>query len=94
MARLTAGELAAYLLRKGFDYAYGDIAEILQTSTANCRQLVRRAQPKLHGEALRPLDRGLHRELVAAFLCGSRSGDLHDLERLLGLEPVAPSRAA
>ena len=94
MARLTAGELAAYLLRKGFDYPYGDIAELLQTSTANCRQLVRRAQPKLHGEPHRPLDRELHRELVAAFLCGSRSGDLHDLERLLGQETVSPARAA
>ena len=94
MARLTRGELAAYLLRKGFDYPYGDIAELLQTSTANCRQLVRRAQPKLHGESHRPLDRELHRELVAAFLCGSRSGDLRDLERLLGQDVLASARAA
>lgn len=83
MARLTRGELAAYLLRKGFDYPYCDIAGLLGTSTANSRQLVRRAQPKMHGESQRSLDRELHRELVAAFLRGSRTGDLHDLEQLL-----------
>ena len=35
MSRLTRGELAAYLLRKGFDYPYCDIADLLGTSTAN-----------------------------------------------------------
>ena len=99
MARLTRGELAAYLLRKGFDYPYCDIADLLGTSAANSRQLVRRAQPKLHGDSHRSLDRELHRELVAAFLRGSRTGDLRDLEQLLsrqarnGLHRPAPAPA-
>ena len=99
MARLTRGELAAYLLRKGFDYPYCDIADLLGTSAANSRQLVRRAQPKLHGDFHRSLDRELHRELVAAFFRGSRTGDLRDLEQLLsrqarnGLHRPAPAPA-
>ena len=96
MARLTRGELAAYLLRKGFDYPYSDIAELLHTSTANSRQLVRRAQPKLHGACHRSVDRELHGELVAAFLCGARTGALQDLERVLvrDLRTPAPAQAA
>lgn len=99
MVRLTRGELAAYLLRKGFDYPYCDIADLLGTSTANSRQLVRRAQPKLHGDSHRSLDREVHRELVAAFLRGSRTGDLRDLEQVLrrqarnGLHRPAPAPA-
>lgn len=86
MARLTPGELAAYLLRKGFEYPYCDIAELLHTSAANSRQLVRRAQPKMQGAPHRPVDRELHGELVAAFLRAMRTGELQDLTRLLRQE--------
>lgn len=83
MARLTRRELAAYLLRKGFDYPYCDIAGLLHTSIANSRQLVRRAQPKIGGARHRSVNLELHSELVAAFLGGVRTGELQDLERLL-----------
>lgn len=46
MARLTPDGLAAYVLRKGFDYAYTDLARLLDTSVPNARQLVRRAQAR------------------------------------------------
>ncbi len=95
MARLTRGELAAYLLRKGFDYPYCDIADLLHMSAANSRQLVRRAQPKMKEPSRRPVDSELHGALVAAFLCGARTGDLQDLKRLLirDLEHAARSRS-
>ena len=83
MARLTPAELAAYVLRKGFDYAYADIARLLSTSVPNARQLVRRAQPRIDGGRERPVDVEAHRRLAAAFLRGARTGDLADLERLL-----------
>jgi RNA polymerase sigma-70 factor (ECF subfamily) len=83
MARLRPAELAAYLLRKGFDYPYGDIAGLLRTTIANARQLVRRAQQRIEGDREREVDPGDHRDLVAAFLTAARSGDLADLERLL-----------
>ena len=83
MARLTAAELAAYLLRKGFDYPYDDIAGLLHTSTVNVRQLVRRAQQHADGERERPVDSAEHRVVVDAFLVGARTGDLAVLERVV-----------
>ncbi|MFV8050123.1 sigma factor [Mycobacterium sp. 48b] len=94
MARLTHGELAAYLLRKGFEYAYVDLADLLRTSVANARQLVRRAQTRLEAgqrtSAVLAMD---HRRLTTAFLVAVRSGDLQHLERLLVPDRVGSSAA-
>ncbi|MGY2703026.1 MULTISPECIES: sigma factor [unclassified Nocardioides] len=94
MSRLTSGELAAYLLRKGFDYAYGDVARLLRTSIPNARQLVRRAQTRIDGDRDRPVDPDLHQHLVTAFLTASRSGHLEALEQVLtrDVEPATCSR--
>lgn len=100
MARLSPAELAAYLLRKAFDYPYGDIAALLHTSTVNARQLVRRAQVHAEGDRDQPVDAAEHRAVVAAFLTGARSGELVDLERVLtdraaptlGRHPRPPAR--
>jgi RNA polymerase sigma-70 factor (ECF subfamily) len=83
MARLTRPQLTAYLLRKGFDYSYVDIARLLRTSIPNARQLIRRAQARIAVGRDRPVGRGAHRRLVSAFLTAARIGDLSDLERLL-----------
>jgi len=82
MARLRPAELAAYLLRKGFDYPYGQIADLLRTSPPNARQLVRRAQLALAGSRARRVDRTAHRRLVVAYTAAS-NGDLTDLEVVL-----------
>lgn len=87
MARLTSDELAAYLLRKGFDYSYVDLADLLRTSVANVRQLVRRAQGHLDTDRRRmPVVAEAHRLLVTAFLVAARTGDLEELERLLATD--------
>ncbi|QKW38383.1 sigma-70 family RNA polymerase sigma factor [Actinomadura sp. NAK00032] len=86
MARLTPDELAAYVLRKGFDYAYADLAELLGTSVSNARQLVRRGQARLEGDRERPVPAKTHRRLVAAFEAAVGTGDLEGLARLLAPE--------
>ncbi|MBO0811068.1 MAG: RNA polymerase subunit sigma-24 [Microlunatus sp.] len=83
MARLTPDELAAYLLRKGFEYPYTDIAGLLETSVPNARQLVSRAKTQLHGRRDRPVPAESHRLLAAAFLTAARTGELADLEQQL-----------
>lgn len=83
MARLRPSELAAYLLRKGFDYAYDDLAGLLRTSVPNARQLVRRAQTRFATDHERAVAAEPHRLLVTAFLAAARTGDLQNLERLL-----------
>jgi DNA-directed RNA polymerase specialized sigma24 family protein len=82
-SRLSSAELAAYLLRKGFGYAYGDIATLLRTSAPNTRQLVRRAQVRIESGRERTVDPAALRDLAAAFLRAARAGDLESLERLL-----------
>ena len=84
LARLSGGELAAYLLRKVFDYPYDEIAHLLRTSVVNARQLVRRAAPRLeHGPARTAVDAPAHRHLLSAFLTAARDGEVGPLERLL-----------
>jgi RNA polymerase sigma-70 factor (ECF subfamily) len=83
MARLTPAQLAAYLLRRGFDYTYGDIAKLLRTTVPNARQLVRRAQPRIAGGREYAVDPEAHCLLVTAFLTAARTGDLKGMERLL-----------
>ncbi|OED45945.1 RNA polymerase subunit sigma [Rhodobacteraceae bacterium (ex Bugula neritina AB1)] len=47
MERLNERERAAFILREAFDASYGEIAKVLGTTQAACRQLVSRAQKKL-----------------------------------------------
>jgi len=83
MAKLTASELAACLLRKCFSYPYQEIAEILQTSVPNARQLVRRSQVSIAGDRVHQVDAAAHRQLAAAFTAATLEGDIVRLERLL-----------
>ncbi|MBD8077638.1 sigma-70 family RNA polymerase sigma factor [Cellulosimicrobium arenosum] len=83
MARLSPRELAAYLLRKGFEYPCLDVAVLLGTSAANVRQLVRRAQVKIRGDRPSAVDPAAHRLLVHAFSTAAATGDLEALEQVL-----------
>src|SRR6185295_1102379 len=44
---LSPEERAVFLLREVFDHEYDDIAEMLDTTPANCRQLFHRAKTRL-----------------------------------------------
>jgi RNA polymerase sigma factor (sigma-70 family) len=94
LVRLTPAELAAYVLRKGFDYPYGEIAPLLRTSIPNARQLVRRAQTGIASDRSRPVDPDAHDRLVEAFLAATRTGELRTLEGLLGEYGRRSSRCA
>src|ERR1041385_9118354 len=59
LEKLTPTERAAYTLREAFDYPYKEIAEILQLTEANTRQLVQRAMA-----ISRDLRRSLRRTLL------------------------------
>ncbi|MEV5149096.1 sigma factor [Streptomyces sp. NPDC052727] len=83
MARLTPDRLAAYVLRKGFDYAYADLAGLLRISVQNARVVVHRAQARLGCDRRRPVPAESHRRLVSAFRTAAGTGDLEGLIRLL-----------
>jgi RNA polymerase sigma-70 factor (ECF subfamily) len=86
---LTPTERAAYVLRESFAYPYPEIAEILQLSPANVRQLVSRARKHLATGRREPVEPGTHRRLLEAFVRAAQTGDLVALERLLADDVVS-----
>jgi len=84
MERLSPSERAAFVLREAFGYSHGEIADMLDTSDANARQLHHRAHQRL-GEPMprfRP-DPAQWRDLVERFFTASRSGDVTGLVTML-----------
>jgi RNA polymerase sigma-70 factor (ECF subfamily) len=89
LERLTPIERAAYLLREAFGYEYAEIAEIIERSEVNSRQLVTRA--RRHLEANRPrfdADEAARDALLERFLAAAEDGDLEALEALLARDAV------
>jgi len=87
LERLTPTERAVYVLREAFAYGHREIAEVLELTEANCRQLygraVRRvAAPEARFEATPEQQEGL----VSSFLTAAREGDLAGLEKLFAAE--------
>jgi len=89
LERLTPTERAAYLLREVFAYEYAQIAEIIEQTEVNARQLVARARK--HLDASRPRfdpDEAAREALLERFLAAAERGDLEDLEELLAKDAV------
>ncbi|MEU3983393.1 RNA polymerase sigma-70 factor [Streptomyces sp. NPDC026672] len=91
LEKLNPVERAAYVLREAFDYPYRRIADMLETSEANTRQLVSRARRHLAAERREPADSGAHRRLLEVFLAAARTGDLAVLENVLTEDVVSYS---
>ncbi|AZQ32767.1 RNA polymerase sigma-70 factor [Streptomyces cyaneochromogenes] len=89
LEKLNPVERAAYVLREAFDYPYKRIAEILETSEANTRQLVTRARKHLAAERKAPAGPTAHRRLLEVFLAAARTGDLSELEQVLTEDVVS-----
>ena len=89
LERLTPVERAAYLLREAFGYEYSQIAEIVERTEENSRQLVTRARK--HIEASRPRfdpDEAALDALLERFLAAAEEGDVEGLEELLARDAV------
>ncbi|WP_394825736.1 sigma-70 family RNA polymerase sigma factor [Pendulispora albinea] len=82
LEKLSATERAAYVLREAFDYPYLRIADILETSEANARQLVSRARAHIAAERRTPATPFEQRRLLDAFLRAAQAGDRAALEEL------------
>lgn len=84
LERLTPAERAVFVLREAFGYGHREIAEVMELSEANCRQLYRRATGHLAGHRSRFQPSRAERERLAArFLAAAGGGDLRALEELL-----------
>jgi RNA polymerase sigma-70 factor, ECF subfamily len=83
LERLTPAERAVYLLRLAFDVEYAELAGMLETSEANCRQLFSRAQKKLAGSKRFDASPERRSALLDGFVAACESGDVAGLRGLL-----------
>lgn len=89
LEKLNPVERAAYVLREAFDYPYKQVAEILETSEPNTRQLVSRARKHLSAERKEPVSPADHRRLLEVFLAAAQTGDMRVLENVLAADVVS-----
>ncbi|MFD7281943.1 RNA polymerase sigma-70 factor [Streptomyces sp. NPDC059862] len=91
LEKLTPTERAAYVLREAFDYAYAEIAEMLQLSLVNVRKIVSRARKHLAADQRETVDTAVHRQLLEAFVSAAQTGNVASLEALLTPDAVSLS---
>jgi RNA polymerase sigma-70 factor, ECF subfamily len=89
LEKLNPVERAAYVLREAFDYPYDEIADILQISAVNTRQIVSRARKRLATGRREPVEAAEHRRLLEVFLAAARGGDVAALEDLFAADVVS-----
>ncbi|WP_435209452.1 RNA polymerase sigma factor SigJ [Micromonospora sp. bgisy143] len=90
LERLTPPERAVYVLRTAFDLPYTEIAEILDRTPQDCRQLYHRATTRVRQEDRRfTASRPERERLLEAFLAAARNGDLATLTHLMAADVTA-----
>ena len=94
LEKVRPDQRAAYVLREAFDYSYDEVADILDTSAANARQLVSRAKKSVQSDRKEPVDQARHRSLLEAFLAAARNGDVKQLEQVLSADVVSTTDSA
>jgi RNA polymerase sigma-70 factor (ECF subfamily) len=88
LERLTPVERAVFVLRESFDLDYAEIAEIVDRSEDNCRQILSRARRRMDEDA-RPrfeVDRAAGEALAAQFIAAAREGDMDGLVAMLSAD--------
>jgi RNA polymerase sigma-70 factor (TIGR02957 family) len=89
LEKLSPKERAAYVLREAFDYSYSDIAEILQLTEPNARQLATRARKHIADERRAQVSSTEHRRFLEAFLSAAQQGDFTALRGLFTEDVVS-----
>ncbi|WP_290792137.1 sigma-70 family RNA polymerase sigma factor [Flavihumibacter sp. UBA7668] len=81
---LTPKERAAFILKEGFNYSHAEIAELLDISTENSRQLLSRANKQLKSAKFLP-DKPNSRttEILGKYQAALAQADIRELEHLL-----------
>jgi RNA polymerase sigma-70 factor (ECF subfamily) len=85
LEQLTPPERAVFVLRTAFDYRHAEIAQLLEMSVDNVRQLFRRSQQRLGAGAQARFvpDPVKQRAIVDRFLAAAATGEVEPLAQLL-----------
>ena len=89
LERLNPVQRAVLVLRDVFDVEYAEIADILDNSPANARQIAKRARDHA-GDATRrrAVDPQERRRLTVAFLLATQRGDVDQLRAILAADAI------
>ncbi len=89
LERLNPVERAVLVLRDVFDLEYAEIADAIEKSPANVRQIAKRAREHAGDHTRRrEVDREERERLTAAFLTAAVAGDVDGLRELLAADAV------
>ena len=89
LEQLSPVERAVFLLHDVFSFGYGEVADVVAKSEANCRQLAARARKHIaEGRPRFEASRGKRDELAAGFFRAVRDGDLDGLVGMLAADAV------
>jgi RNA polymerase sigma-70 factor (ECF subfamily) len=86
---LSPTERVAFLLREIFEVPYTELAEALDTTEQNCRQIVTRARKRIRAQDARfTVDPARHSQVLREFVAACASGDPTRLGHLLREDAV------
>ncbi|HET7454004.1 MAG TPA: RNA polymerase sigma factor SigJ [Solirubrobacterales bacterium] len=89
LERLNPAERAVLVLRDVFDLEYAEIADVLEKTPANVRQIAKRAREHAGDPTRRRPVSGEERERLAnAFLTAAVSGDVEGIRSLLAADAI------
>jgi len=89
LERLSPPERAVFLLREVFEYDYVEIADIVELTETNCRQVFHRARQRLADHKQRyAADGRTHRALIEGFAKAIADGDVEGVVRMLARDAV------
>jgi RNA polymerase sigma-70 factor (ECF subfamily) len=89
LEQLSPEQRAALLLHDVFGYGYDEVADLIETSEANARQLASRARKRVEeGRPRFEADRERAEELARRFFAAATEGELERLEALLSEDVV------
>jgi RNA polymerase sigma-70 factor (ECF subfamily) len=89
LERLSPVERAVFLLREAFDYTFAEIAEVVDKTPDNCRQIAARARRHVITEKPRfEPSRAARESLARRFLTAAQEGDMEGLVAMLADDAV------
>lgn len=84
LEKLSPVERAVFLLREIFSYDYTEVAEIVEKSADNCRQIFKRAKDSLGKDARRfAVDIKAHERILQHFMRAIAEGSVDELVQVL-----------
>lgn len=88
LQQLNAMERAVFLLREIFQYSYDEVAEIVGKSSANCRQIFRRAKQSIHFDPADTPDYSVMEAQVKDFVQSLLQGNTTHLMELISEDVI------